>query len=115
MLQQDKPGDYVIGTGESHTVEEFVDEAFSYVGLDWRQYVEIDPKYFRPTEVDHLRADISRARDILGWEPRVSFRELVKIMVDADLSNVGQDPIGEGQRILDEKGISWTKNKITVG
>ncbi|MBU1628446.1 GDP-mannose 4,6-dehydratase [bacterium] len=115
MLQQDKPDDYVIGTGESHTVEEFVEQAFSYIGLDWKQYVEIDHKYFRPTEVDHLQADISKARKVLGWEPKVNFKELIRIMVDADLVGTGQDPIGEGQRILDEKGISWTKSKITVG
>ncbi|MEM4655153.1 MAG: GDP-mannose 4,6-dehydratase [Thermosphaera sp.] len=115
MLQQDKPDDYVIGTGESHTVQEFVEEAFSYVGLDWKEYVEIDPKYFRPTEVDHLQADISKARKILGWEPKVRFHELVKIMVDADLELIGLTPPGEGKKILTEKGIHWTQNKLTVG
>uniref|UniRef100_A0A7V3J9I5 GDP-mannose 4,6-dehydratase n=1 Tax=candidate division CPR3 bacterium TaxID=2268181 RepID=A0A7V3J9I5_UNCC3 len=115
MLQQDKPDDYVIGTGESHTVQEFVEEAFSYAGLDWKEYVEIDPKYFRPTEVDHLQADISKARKVLGWEPKVRFRELVKIMVDADLELIGLKPIGEGKKILGAKGIDWTANKLTIG
>jgi len=114
MLQQDKPDDYVIGTGESHTVQEFVEEAFSYAGLDWKEYVEIDPKYFRPTEVDHLQADISKARKVLGWEPKVRFRELVKIMVDADLELIGLKPIGEGKKILGAKGIDWTANRLTI-
>ncbi|MGB9613267.1 MAG: GDP-mannose 4,6-dehydratase [Candidatus Margulisiibacteriota bacterium] len=115
MLQQDKPDDYVIGTGESRTVQEFVEEAFSYAGLDWKEYVEIDPKYFRPTEVDHLRADISKAKKKLGWEPKVKFHELVKIMVDADLELIGLKPIGEGKQILEKKGIGWTTNKLTIG
>ncbi|MEW6379835.1 MAG: GDP-mannose 4,6-dehydratase [bacterium] len=85
MLQQDGPDDYVIGTGEAHSVKEFVQEAFSYCGLDWERHVEIDDKYFRPTEVGLLRADASKARRMLGWEPKVNFRELVHIMVDADL------------------------------
>jgi GDPmannose 4,6-dehydratase len=85
MLQQDKPDDYVIGTGEAHSVEEFVQEAFSYLGLDWGKYVEVDTKYFRPTEVESLLADASKARKALGWEPKVNFKKLVRIMVDADL------------------------------
>ncbi len=88
MLQQDSPGDYVIGTGESHSVREFVEEAFSYAGLDWKESVRIDPRYFRPAEVDFLQADPSRARRILGWEPRVGFRDLVRMMVDADLADL---------------------------
>jgi GDPmannose 4,6-dehydratase len=88
MLQQDSPEDLVIATGEAHSVREFLEEAFSHVDLDWREYVEIDPRYFRPTEVDFLRGDASKARRILGWEPRVSFRELVHIMVDADLQDL---------------------------
>ncbi|MFA4884242.1 MAG: GDP-mannose 4,6-dehydratase [Candidatus Margulisiibacteriota bacterium] len=115
ILQQDKPNDYVIGTGESHSIEEFVSAAFSYAGLDWQEHVEIDPKYFRPTEVDFLQADISRARKILGWEPKVRFNELVKIMVDADLEMLGQKSPGEGKNILAAKGINWTNNKLTVG
>ncbi|RJR43436.1 MAG: GDP-mannose 4,6-dehydratase [Deltaproteobacteria bacterium] len=85
MLQQEEPEDYVIATGESHSVREFLEEAFAYLDLDWRQYVEIDPKYFRPTEVDFLLGDASKARRKLRWEPRVNFRELVRIMVDADM------------------------------
>jgi GDPmannose 4,6-dehydratase len=85
MLQQDTPEDYVIATGEAHSVREFLDEAFAYAGLDWRDYVEIDPRYFRPTEVDFLLGDASKARRRLGWQPRVSFPELVRLMVDADL------------------------------
>ena len=85
MLQQDEPDDYVIATGESHSVKEFLEEAFSYTGLDWREYVEVDPRYFRPTEVDSLLGDASKARKKLGWEPRIRFKELVKLMVDADL------------------------------
>jgi len=86
MLQQDRPDDYVIGTGECYSVREFADLAFSHVGLDWRKYVEIDPRYFRPAEVDELRADPSKARRVLGWTAKVGFRELVQTMVDADLA-----------------------------
>jgi GDPmannose 4,6-dehydratase len=98
MLQQDKPEDYVIGTGEAHSVREFLQEAFSYAGLDWQEYVEIDPWYFRPTEVEFLLADPSKARKQLQWEPKVPFRDLVRIMVDADVEAVGLEPIGEGKR-----------------
>jgi GDPmannose 4,6-dehydratase len=85
MLQQETPDDYVIGTAEAHTVREFVELAFSTAGMDWREYVEVDPRYFRPAEVDYLLADTSKARRILGWEPTVTFKELVRIMVEADL------------------------------
>jgi GDPmannose 4,6-dehydratase len=94
MLQADCPGDYVIGTGESHSVREFVEEAFSYAGLDWKEHVRIDPRYLRPAEVDALQADFSRARRILGWEPRVTFRELVRMMVDADLAELDRSLAG---------------------
>lgn len=107
MLQQDEPDDYVIGTGEAHSVREFVEEAFAYADLDWREYVEIDPRYFRPTEVEFLLADASKAREKLGWEPKITFRELVRIMVDADMEAVGLEPIGEGKRILEEKFGGW--------
>jgi GDPmannose 4,6-dehydratase len=107
MLQQERPDDFVVGTGDSHTVREFVEAAFSYADLDWKQYVEIDSRYLRPTEVDYLRADISKARTRLGWSPRVSFDELVKIMVDADLRALGQEPPGEGERALRDKGLAW--------
>ncbi len=115
MLQQDKPDDYVIGTGETHSVKDFLEEVFKYVGLDWKEYVEIDPRYFRPTEVELLLADASKARRVLGWEPRISFKELVKIMVDSDLELTGLDSPGEGKKILKEKGINWTENNFTVG
>lgn len=86
ILQQDRPEDYAIGTGEAHSVKEFVQEAFSYLGLDWERYVDIDAKYFRPTEAGLLRADASKARQALGWEPKVNFKQLVRIMVNADLA-----------------------------
>lgn len=89
MLQQDKPDDYVISTGESHTIREFVEIAFGMVGLDWQKYVETNPIYRRPLEVDHLCGDASKARRILGWKPKTTFRELVKIMVTADLEKEG--------------------------
>jgi GDPmannose 4,6-dehydratase len=88
MLQQEQPGDYVIGTGESHSVREFVEAAFAHAGLDWRDHVEIDPRYMRPAEVDHLRADPSKARRELGWEPKVGFKKLVRLMVDADAADL---------------------------
>ncbi len=85
MLQHDQPGDYVIATGTSHSVREFLDLAFDRVGLDWQDHVEIDPRYFRPAEVDHLLGDASKAAAQLGWRPTTSFEELVVLMVDADL------------------------------
>ncbi len=85
MLQQDKPDDYVIATGESHSVREFLEEAFTYQGLNWEEYVEIDSRYFRPTEVGCLQGDASKARKKLGWQSKVKFKELVKLMVDTDL------------------------------
>ncbi|HZI85405.1 MAG TPA: GDP-mannose 4,6-dehydratase [Pyrinomonadaceae bacterium] len=89
MLQQDEADDYVIATGETHSVEEFLTEAFSHVNLDWHDYVELDPKYLRPAEVDLLIGDASKAKRVLGWEPKVSFRELVRLMVDADVAMLG--------------------------
>jgi GDPmannose 4,6-dehydratase len=88
MLQQDEPDDYVIATGEAHSVREFLEAAFSYVGLDWRKYVEIDPRYYRPTEVDLLVGDATKARQRLGWTPRTKFHDLVKLMVDADIQRL---------------------------
>jgi GDPmannose 4,6-dehydratase len=84
MLQQDEPDDYVLATGETHSVQEFLETAFTYAGLDWREYVKIDPRYFRPAEVDLLIGDYSKAKNKLGWEPTVRFEELVRMMVDAD-------------------------------
>ncbi|MGA9756545.1 MAG: GDP-mannose 4,6-dehydratase [Desulfobaccales bacterium] len=88
ILQQDTPEDFVIATGESHSVREFLEAAFAHADLDWREYVEIDPRYFRPTEVDFLLGDAAKARRILGWQPKVSFMELVRIMVDADIKDL---------------------------
>ena len=143
ILQQNKPDDYVIGTGKSHSVREFVECAFSYAGIEieWQGkgvnekglvrslastasssalntgdvIVEIDPHYFRPTEVDFLLADASKAREKLGWKPRITFKELVKIMIDADTELIGIKPQGHGKAILQEKGIHWTENKLTAG
>jgi GDPmannose 4,6-dehydratase len=107
LLQQDEPDDFVIGTGEAHSVRDFLDEAFGYADMDWHKYVEIDPRYFRPTEVDYLLCDPTKARTKLGWEPRVKFHELVRIMVDADLELAGLSIPGEGKRIVDEKFGNW--------
>ena len=95
MLQQDSPGDFAIGTGETHSVREFVEEAFAHAGMDWREYVEIDPRYYRPAEVEALQADPSKARDILGWRHRVGFRELVHLMVDAEIEELSARMKGE--------------------
>ncbi len=89
MLQQPEPVDLVIGTGESHSVRDFLDVAFAVADLDWRDFVEIDPAFYRPAEVDHLQADASRARQLLGWTPRTTFRELVTEMVQADMAAHG--------------------------
>ena len=106
MLQQEKPDDFVMGTGEAHSVKEFVEESFAYVGLDWEKYVRIDPRYFRPTEVEVLIADASKARIRLGWEPKVNFKELVRIMVDADMEALGLEPPGEGKATLTRHKLS---------
>ena len=103
MLQTEPPGDYVLGTGETHSVQEFVEEAFSYAGLDHKKCVKIDKRYFRPTEVDLLRADPSKARKDLKMDLKVKFSDLVKIMVDADMRAAGLKPIGEGDRLLEGK------------
>lgn len=100
MLQNNKPEDFVIGTGEAHSIQEFLEEAFSYAGLNWNKYVEIDPMYFRPTEPETLIADATKANQRLQWNPRVKFKDLVKIMVDADMRAIGLKQIGEGDNIL---------------
>ncbi len=144
ILQHDRPGDYVIGTGESHTVREFLELSLNYAGIEieWRGektdqkgiikslpsnlkpptsinigdvIIEIDPRYFRPTEVDFLKADITKARKVLDWTPKITFKDLVKIMVDYELEHAGLPSKGEGKKALEEKGIDWTKNKLTVG
>ncbi|HHT9135738.1 MAG TPA: GDP-mannose 4,6-dehydratase [Candidatus Wunengus sp. YC60] len=142
MLQQDRPEDYVIGTGECHTVREFLERAFNYIGIEieWKgkgihqkgiiksldcrhQYptfdkkegevlIEVDPKYFRPTEVDFLLADAKKAKVKLGWKPKIVFKELVKIMIDSDMELIGLKPKGEGKNIIRKKGITWINSKI---
>lgn len=102
-LQTDKPDDFVVGTGETHSIREFVEQAFSYVDLNWENYVKIDPRYFRPTEVDRLIADTGKAKKIFGWKPSIRFKELIKIMIDADMRQVSLEPIGEGDEILRKK------------
>lgn len=95
MLQQDQPDDYVVATNETHSVREFLEVAFEHVGLDWKQYVEIDPRYYRPAEVDLLIGDYSKARKKLGWEPKTKFVELTKLMVDADVELLRRHREGE--------------------
>ena len=107
LLQHEEPMDIVIGTGESRTVREFLDEAFGYVGLDYQDYVRIDERYFRPTEVDYLLADPRKAREVLGWEPKIKFKDLVRIMMDADLELQGLEAPGEGKSLLSERFDGW--------
>ena len=114
MLQQDAPDDYVIGTGETYTVRAFLEEAFAYVQLEWQDFVEIDPRYFRPLEVEELIADTTKARDVLGWTAGISFAELVRIMVDADLERMGLASPGEGRRILQDKFGAWHRWRDAV-
>jgi GDPmannose 4,6-dehydratase len=101
MLQQPEPDDYVLATGEAHSVREFLEEAFGLLGLDPYAHVEIDPRYFRPTEVDFLLGDASKAREKLGWQPRVTFKELVRRMVEHDLELAKQERtlVDAGHRI----------------
>ncbi|MGA2121764.1 MAG: GDP-mannose 4,6-dehydratase [Methanoregula sp.] len=100
ILQQKEADDYVIGIGETHSVKEFLDAAFSYAGLDIDKHVRIDQKYFRPTEVEVLISDPKKARKKLGWKPKIRFEDLVKIMMDADMRAIGLTPVGEGDKIL---------------
>jgi GDPmannose 4,6-dehydratase len=140
MLQQEKPDDFVVGTGESHSVKEFAEKAFEYAGveIEWKGtgteekgivksfsekwsdvlksgqiLIEVDPRYFRPTEVEHLQSDISKARRVLGWEPRTTFDELIKIMVDYDMIWVGLTPPGEGIKISKSKGFNYTNHDFS--
>lgn len=145
ILQQDKPDDFVIGTEETHSVREFLELAFKYVGIGivWKGtgvnevgiisdiinqvyykrfynlkkgdiVVEIDSRYFRPTDVTYLRADITKARGVLHWNPRVTFKELIKIMIDYDFNLVGLEPIGEGIEICSEKDFCYTKHDLSL-
>jgi GDPmannose 4,6-dehydratase len=107
ILQQDSADDFVIGTGETHSVREFIEAAFAYAGLDWQKYVKISERYLRPLEVDVLIADARKARMTLGWEPQIGFRDLVAIMVDADIEAMGLTPSGRGRAILEEKIGPW--------
>jgi len=146
MLQQEEPEDYVIGTGKSHSVREFVENAFTYAGIEieWQgtgteekgivksvsserslqitghnvkagdRVIEIDPRYFRPTETEYLQAGITKAREKLGWEPRTTFEELIKIMVDYDMKLAGLEPIGEGIEISKGKGFTYTNHDFSL-
>jgi GDPmannose 4,6-dehydratase len=102
MAQRDEPADYVIGTGKTHSVREFCERAFAHVGLDWERFVELDPRYLRPTEVEHLEADAGRAMTELGWKPKVTFDELVTEMVDHDLTAVGLT-VDEARAVVAER------------
>jgi GDPmannose 4,6-dehydratase len=99
MLQLDRPDDFVIATGTSHSVRDFCELAFAHAGLDWERHVRIDPRYYRPTEVDHLRGDATKAREVMGWVPRTSFDELVRLMVDADIRLLDDELAGRTVRI----------------
>ncbi len=100
MLQKEKADDYVVGTGEQHSVRDFLEQAFSYADLNWETHLKFDEKYVRPTETEDLAADCSKIRKTIGWEPKIRFKELIKIMVDADMRKAGLQPIGEGDEIL---------------
>lgn len=140
ILQQQKADDFVLGTGESHTVREFIEEAFRYAGLEiiWRGkglnekgvvggmkslwkhvlkkgdiIIKVDPRYFRPAEVENLRADYTKAKGKLGWNPRIKFKDLIKIMVDYDMKYAGLEPIGEGMDICKKKAFCYTRHDIS--
>jgi GDPmannose 4,6-dehydratase len=109
MLQQAQPDDYVVATGESHSVEEFVREAFARAGLDWKDHVEVDPRYLRPSEVDNLRGDATKARNVLGWKPTVTFLQLVHAMVDHDMNLAVQE------RLLRDAGHKVSLRGVSNG
>lgn len=109
MLQLDEPVDLVLGTGETHSVQEFVEGAFSYLHLDWKNFVEIDPRYFRPTEVPILKADLSLSREKLGWEPKIKFDQLIQIMVNAELESFGISPPEKGVSIDRDNLFDWLR------
>jgi GDPmannose 4,6-dehydratase len=116
MLQMDEPDDFVVGTGESRSVREFVEEAFAYAGLDWKSHVELDERYLRPTEADNLQADAAKARRKLGWSPKIGFHDLVRIMMDAELERVGAPFPGEGVAAVEKKFGGWhTPEKVAAG
>jgi GDPmannose 4,6-dehydratase len=103
ILQQNEPGDYIIGTGVTHSVKDFLDAAFTYVGENYEKYVRIDPRYLRPLDVEDLVCDTSDIKKRLNWEPKITFKELVKIMVDADMEKLNLEPPGEGNEVLKRK------------
>jgi GDPmannose 4,6-dehydratase len=106
-MQQETPDDYVIATGEAHSVRELVEEAFGHAGLDWKRHVEIDPRYNRPTEVDNLCGDASKAKSALGWRPHVGFQELVRMMVDADMELAAQErTLRDAGHVLPLRGVA---------
>jgi GDPmannose 4,6-dehydratase len=107
MLQCEEPSDFVIATGESHSVQEFLDEAFGYLDMDWHEYVKIDPRFYRPNDVGFLQAE--PAKRVLGWEPCVFFKDLVRIMVDADLELAGLKSPGEGAKIIEKHHGNWQR------
>jgi GDPmannose 4,6-dehydratase len=109
MLQMDTPQDFVFGTGETHSVREFMEAAFGYAGLDWREHVKMDPRYLRPTEVDLLQADPSHVKRQFGWEAHVRFTDLVRIMVDAELEAAGLPSPGEGKRAIEGACFGWLR------
>jgi len=117
MLQLDRPADFVLGTGESHSVKALAEAAFAYVGLDWKDYVRIDERYLRPTDVEDLIADPSKARHILGCEPKLRFDDIAKVMVDADMRQMGLNPPGEGEEILERRFPNrwWREGQWTSG
>jgi GDPmannose 4,6-dehydratase len=98
MLQQDQPDDYVVATGETHSVREFIEEVFGYLDLDWQQYVEIDARYFRPAEVDLLLGDPAKAREVLQWEPKITFKSLARMMTDADWERARKERLLQDHR-----------------
>lgn len=115
ILQQEKADDFVLGTGEAHSVREFMEEAFAYAGLDWKKHVKTSDRYKRPLEVDSLIADTRKAHEKLGWSPKVGFRDLVAIMVDADVELAGLKPRGKGKAVLEAKLAHWNhwQNSVT--
>jgi GDPmannose 4,6-dehydratase len=106
MLQHHEPGDFVVATGEAHSIREFLHEAFSYVGLDWEKYVMVDPRYFRPTEVDYLLGNPAKVREAFGWKPSVSFKQLVRMMVDHDIQLGEQDRMIQSRRYPSEVSVA---------
>jgi GDPmannose 4,6-dehydratase len=99
MLQQSEPDDYVVATGETHSVKDFLEQAFGQVGLDWEKHVEIDPKFYRPAEVDQLVGDATKAHKKLGWTPKTKFADLVRLMVDTDVQLLKSQSAGAGRKI----------------